>query len=113
MSRNRAAKLLSDPYAILRRPILTEKSHDMVSAGAENKKSRYTFEVHVKANKQQILKAVEAAFGVKVASVNTMIVKPRSKSFRGARSAGRPGFARQRKKAVIRLEKDSKQIELI
>jgi len=112
MSQNRAAKLLTDPYAILRRPILTEKSHDMVSAGSDEKKSRYTFEVHVKANKQQILRAIEAAFGVKVESVNTMIVKPRSKSFRGAR-AGRPGFARQRKKAVVRLTKDSKQIELI
>jgi len=42
-----------------------------------------------------------------------MIVKPRSKSFRGAKAGGKPGFARQRKKAVIRLTNDSKQIELI
>jgi large subunit ribosomal protein L23 len=116
MSRNRAGSLLSDPYSILRRPILTEKSHDMVSAGnaegEDNKgKSRYTFEVHIKANKHQIKKAIEAAFGVKVAAINTMIVKPRHKAFRGM--ASKPGFTRQRKKAVVRLTKDSKAIELI
>ena len=122
MSRNRAAKLLSDPYAILRRPIMTEKAHDMYAEAAETpevkegeqpkvKHKRYTFEVHVKANKQQIKKAIEAAFGVTVDKVNTMIVKPRSKSFRGG--AKKPGFSRQRKKAVVRLTPGSKQIELI
>src|SRR5205823_3869350 len=111
MSRNRAAKLLSDPYAILRSPILTEKSHDMISAGAEDTKRRYTFDVHVKANKEQIRRAVETAFGVTVDTVNTMIVKPRRKSFRG--EFGHAGFSRMRKKAIIRLTKDSKQIELM
>jgi len=117
MSRNRAAKLLTDPYAILRRPVLTEKSHDLIAAGseggekAEGAKAHYTFEVHVKANRQQIKKAIEAAFGVKVDSVNTMIVKPRRKSFRGM--AGKSGFSRIRKKAIVRLTKDSKQIELM
>jgi len=111
MSRNRAAGLLSDPYAILRRPVLTEKSHDMVSEGADAKKSRYTFEVHVKANKQQIKMAIEAAFGVKVAQINTMLVKPRKKAFRGGSRV--PGFTRQKKKAIVRLTPDSKQIELI
>lgn len=111
MSRNRAAKHLSDPYAILRRPILTEKSHDMISAGAETAKSRYTFEVHMKANKQQIRSAIEAAFGVTVETINTMIVKPRKKAFRGG--AKKPGFTRMKKKAIVRLAKDSKQIELM
>ena len=118
MSRNRAAKLLNNPYAILRRPILTEKSHDMINAGGEQggdgeeKKGRYTFDVHVKANKQQIKKAIEAAFGVKVRSINTMIVKPRAKSFRGMK-IGTSGFSRARKKAIVRLTKESKQIELM
>jgi large subunit ribosomal protein L23 len=111
MSHKRAAKLLTDPYAILRRPILTEKSHDMISEGAEKGRSRYTFEVHIKADKLQIKRAVEAAFGVKVAVVNTVIVKPRPKAFRGGMR--KPGFTRQRKKAIVRLEKDSKQIELM
>lgn len=114
MSRNRAAHLLADTYSILRRPILTEKSHDMIAAGADdaNKgKARYTFEVHVKASKHQIKKAIEAAFGVTVDAVNTIIVKPRKKAFRGM--AGKSGFTRMKKKAIIRLAKDSKQIELI
>jgi large subunit ribosomal protein L23 len=111
MSHKRAAKLLTDPYTILRRPILTEKSHDLISEGAEQARSRYTFEVHVKAGKEQIKNAVEAAFGVKVASVNTLIVKPRRKAFRGGwRNVG---FTRQRKKAIVRLTKSSKQIELM
>jgi len=113
MSRNRSAKLLSDPYAILRRPILTEKSHDMIATGEgeDNKKNRYTFEVHVKANKQQIRNAIEAAFGVKIESCCTMIVKPRKKAFRGG--SKKPGFTRIKKKAIVRLTKESKQIELI
>ncbi|HYG74836.1 MAG TPA: 50S ribosomal protein L23 [Planctomycetota bacterium] len=113
MSHNRASQHLSDPYAVLRRPVLTEKSHDMASAGGEEDPSqkRYTFEVHVKANKQQIKKAVEAAFGVQVETINTMIVKPRAKAFRGG--GRKPGFTRMKKKAVIRLAKGSKQIELI
>jgi large subunit ribosomal protein L23 len=116
MSSSRTKHLLSDPYSVLRRPILTEKSHDMISAGAGDDdsakgKARYTFEVHPKANKHQIKKAIEAAFGVQVEAVNTIIVKPRHKAFRGAMS--RAGFTRQRKKAIIRLKKESKLIELI
>jgi large subunit ribosomal protein L23 len=87
---------------------MTEKSHDMAAAAGEgkeeeNKKRRYTFEVHPKANKHQIRAAIEAAFGVEVENVNTMIVKPRKKSFRGG--ARVPGYSRQRKKAVIRLRR--------
>ncbi|MFH0937930.1 MAG: 50S ribosomal protein L23 [Planctomycetota bacterium] len=117
MSRNRATNLLTDTYAILRRPILTEKSHDLIAAGTKGKenadvsKSQYTFEVHIKSNRHQIKKAIEAAFGVKVESVNTMIVKPRRKASRG--KAAKAGFSRQRKKAIVRLTKDSKQIELM
>ena len=111
MSHKRAGNLLTDPYAILRRPILTEKSHDMISEGAEKGSSRYTFEVHVKADKAQIKRAIEAAFNVKVAAVNTVIVKPRPKTFKGGMR--KLGFTRQRKKAIVRLTKGSKQIELM
>jgi len=114
MSKNRASNLLSDPYAIIRRPIMTEKSHDMAAAGGEtdaDKKRRYTFEVHPKANKNQIRKAIEAAFGVTVDTVNTMIAKPRRKSFRGG--MGKSGFSRLRKKAIVKLTKESKQIDLM
>ncbi len=116
MSKNRASNLLSSPYAILQRPVMTEKSHAMAAAPGEGKdeegkKRRYTFEVHPKANKHQIRSAVEQAFGVTVDVVNTMIVKPRKKASRGGARNG--GFSRLRKKAVIRLTKESKQIDLI
>lgn len=111
MSKNRASHHLQDPYSVLRRPILTEKSHDMVAGAGDGKKGRYTFEVHVKANKDQIRRAIEAAFGVTVDSVNTMIVKPRAKAFRGG--AKKPGFTRMKKKAIVRLTAESKPIELI
>lgn len=115
MSRNRASTLLRDPYAILRRPVLTEKSHRMLPGSqkeGQEDRARYTFDVHVKANKAQIRKAVEAAFGVKVEAVSTLVVKPRRKSFRTKSGRGGQGFTRERKRAVIRLAKGSKAIDL-
>ena len=115
MSRNRASTLLHDPYAILRRPVLTEKSHRMLPGSqkeGQEGRARYTFEVHVKANKAQIRKAVEAAFGVTVEAVSTMVIKPRRKTFRMISGRGGLGYTRQRKRAVIRLAKGSKTIDL-
>ena len=107
MSKNRASHLLSDPYSVLRRPVMTEKSHDAAATkmdakpGEENLGRRYTFEVHVKANKNQIRAAIEAAFGVEVDTVNTMVVKPRKKAVRGG--GRKSGFSRSKKKAIIKL----------
>ena len=115
MSRNRAATLLRDPYAILRRPVLTEKSHRMLPGSqkeGQESRARYTFEVHVKANKMQIRKAIEAAFGVTVETVCTMVIKPRRKVFRMISGRGGLGYTRERKRAVIRLAKGSKTIDL-
>ena len=116
MSHKRAASLLKDPYTVVRRPILTEKTHAQLpvrmEAGKEDR-ARYTFDVHWKATKPQIKRAVEVAFGVKVASVNTILVKPRAKSFKTVTGRGGTGFTRQRKKAVVRLAKGSKTIDLI
>lgn len=116
MSRRRAGNLLKDPYSILRRPVLTEKTHAGLPAGqasGHEDRARYTFEVHVKATKPEIRRAIEAAFGVKVDSISTMIVKPRKKNFRGLSGRGSQGLTRQRKKAVVRLAKSSKVIDLI
>lgn len=51
------------------RPILTEKSLAQARAG------RYTFEVAVSANKNQIKEALENAFSVKVKTIKTSIQK--------------------------------------
>lgn len=53
-------------HDIIRKPVITEKS---MAAMAENK---YTFIVHMAANKVQIKRAVEEVFNVKVADVKTM-----------------------------------------
>ena len=78
---------------VLRRPVLTEKSMKLMQE--ENK---YTFFVDTKSNKTEIKQAVEAMFGVKVTSVNTMNVHPKKK--RGGRYAGKTAA---KKKAIISL----------
>ena len=78
---------------VLRRPVLTEKSMKLMQE--ENK---YTFFVDTKSNKTEIKQAVEAMFGVKVTSVNTMNVHPKKK--RVGRYAGK---TEAKKKAIISL----------
>ena len=88
-------------YDIIKRPIITEQSM------AETESKKYTFEVAKDANKIEIAKAVEEIFGVKVASVNTLIVPAKAKRM----GAGRPGTTRAWKKAYVTLTADSKTIE--
>ena len=88
------------PQDIIIRPVLTEKSYD----GIADKK--YAFEVKITANKIEIKKAVEAIFGVKVESVNT--VREIGKIKRQGRTQGRRP---ERKKAYVTLKQDSKGIE--
>lgn len=79
-------------YELIRRPIVTEKS----TRGSEF--SQVTFEVPVNAAKPEIKQAVERLFDVKVRAVNTILVKGKTKRFRG-----RPGRRSDYKKAVITL----------
>ena len=80
--------------------MLTEKAYD----GLADK--RYVFEVAIGANKIEIKQAVEAVFGVKVASVNTL--RTLGKIKRQGRYAGRTP---EIKKAYVTLKEDSKTIE--
>ena len=89
-------------YDIIRRPVITEQS----MADVADKK--YVFMVDVNANKGQIKEAVELAFGVKVAKVNTIRMQGKVKRT-GAYPAGRRAAY---KKAIITLTADSKTIEL-
>ncbi len=89
-------------YDIIKRPIITEQSM------ADIDMKRYVFEVAKDANKIEIAKAVEEAFGVKVAKVNTLNMQGKLKRM-GAQPAGRrPSW----KKAMVTLTADSKSIEL-
>lgn len=92
---------MKSPYDIILRPVLTEKSYDAMS------EKKYTFEVAVSAGKTEIKQAVEAIFeGVKVDSVNTMRILGKIKR-QGKTQGRRP----ERKKAIVKLTKDSKGIE--
>ena len=87
-------------HDIIRKPVITEKS---MTAMAEKK---YTFIVHISANKVQIKKAVEEVFGVKVADVKTMRTLGKTK-----RVGVHVGKRAEQKKAVVTLTEDSKGIE--
>ena len=89
-------------YDVIIRPVISERS---MAAVADKK---YVFEVAPAAGKIEIKKAVEEAFGVKVAKVNTMIVPGKAKRM----GAGRPGRTKDWKKAIVQLTDDSKTIEL-
>lgn len=74
------------------RPVVSEKSYVLVTAG------KYTFRVHPDAHKTQIRQAVESLFGVRVLDVRTMSVKSKPKR-RGYTS----GRTREWKKAVVQV----------
>ena len=81
-------------------PVVTEKS----AYAAE--KNVYTFKVAKSANKIEIKKAIEAAFGVKVEKVNTLNTKAKDKRV-GKYSGKRKTY----KKAIVTL-KDDEKVEL-
>ncbi len=88
------------PYAVLIRPIITEKT--TILTGLD----KYVFEVDIRANKNQIKEAVQLAFNVRVAEVNTMKMKGKPKRF-GRKVTLRPDW----KKAIVTLVEGDK-IEL-
>lgn len=85
---------MKSPYEVIERPLVTEKS----MAGAEM--GKYSFRVNKDANKIEIAQAVEQVFNVKVADVNTMIVKGKKRRL-GRRPEGKtPDW----KKAIVSLK---------
>ncbi len=89
-------------YDVILKPVVTEKSmNDMAD-------KKYSFYVHPEATKIQIREAVEKMFeGTKVASVNTMNITGKVK--RRGYTVGRTD---KRKKAIVKLTAESKEIEI-
>jgi large subunit ribosomal protein L23 len=83
---------LNDAYGIVLSPVVTEKS----TRGADH--NQVTFRVTMASTKPQIKSAVEQLFKVKVAAVNTLVVKGKVKLFKG-----RPGRRSDYKKAIVTL----------
>ena len=89
-------------YDVILKPVVTEKS---MNAMAEKK---YTFMVHVDANKAMIKEAVEKMFpGTKGEKVNTMNIDGKRK-----RRGMVVGTTAKSKKAIVKLTADSKDIEI-
>ncbi|SHJ89296.1 LSU ribosomal protein L23P [Anaerobranca californiensis DSM 14826] len=92
---------MRDPRDIIKRPLITEKSNELMAEG------KYTFVVDKNANKIEIKHAVEKLFNVDVEKVYTMNVKGKFKRM-GKYSGYRPDW----KKAIVKLTKESKPIEI-
>lgn len=88
-------------YDVIIAPIVSERSMEQTA------EKKYSFKVDPRANKYQIKDAVEAIFGVKVVSVNTMHVRGKEK-----RQGRYVGLTSRWKKAIVTLSNDSKEIEI-
>ena len=85
---------------VILRPVITEAS----MADMDNK--RYTFDVDTRATKTQVKLAIEDIFDVKVAKVNIMNVKGKKK-----RMGRYEGFTKKRRKAIVTLTAEAKEIK--
>jgi large subunit ribosomal protein L23 len=93
--------VIKDPYKIILRPIITEKS-----SWLKEKNREVCFEVYSKANKIEIKEATEKLFKVKVDRVR--IVKKKGKKKRVGRNEG---WTKDWKKAYVKLKEGEKMIE--
>jgi large subunit ribosomal protein L23 len=80
-------------YQVILAPVVTEKATRL------NESSQVTFRVTNDATKPEIRQAVEKLFSVKVEAVNTLVMKGKTKRFRG-----RKGQRSDWKKAIVRLQ---------
>jgi large subunit ribosomal protein L23 len=87
-----------NPYEVLVKPLLSEKSDK-----EREKSNKYSFKVAPKATKQDVRKAVESLFNVKVTAVKTLVTRGKVKR-RGNQESKRANT----KKAVVTVEAGSK-----
>lgn len=92
---------MNDPYRIILRPVITEKSTWLKDMNRE-----ICFEVDPRANKIEIKKAVEQLFKVKIERVR--VQNKKGKMRRVGRNEGRK---KDWKKAYVKLKEGEKMIE--
>lgn len=83
--------------SVIIKPVISEKANYLTDL-----RGAYSFLVNPKANKIEIKKAVEEAYGVKVADVRTMIYAPKV-SAKYTKKGLQVGKTNKLKKAVITL----------
>ena len=93
--------MIKDPYKIILKPVITEKSTLMKEQNRE-----ICLEVDPRANKIEIKAAAEQLFNVKIDSVRVM--KQRGKMRRVGKNQGR---TKDWKKAYLKLKEGEKMIE--
>jgi len=84
-------------YDLIKKPIITEKATIL------SNNSQVIFSVPMAASKSIVKQAVEKLFGVNVKKVNMLVLKGKTKRFKG-----KMGKRKNEKKAIISLEKDQK-----
>jgi large subunit ribosomal protein L23 len=86
---------------VVLQPVISEKSMD------ETRRGKYTFRVHVDANKFQVKSAVEELFKVHVTEVNVLTTKAKEKSLNRRRGRQR-GWTSPWKKAIVSIASGEK-----
>lgn len=81
-------------HDVIIRPIVSEKSYGMIDANGQ-----YTFEVQPDSNKTEIKFAIEQVFNVKVASINTLNRKGKTR-----RTKFGAGKRKDTKRAIVTLK---------
>ncbi|MGH9080885.1 MAG: 50S ribosomal protein L23 [Acidimicrobiales bacterium] len=93
---------MRDPHNVLIRPVVSEKSYSLMDENV------YVFVVDPSATKIDVRRAVENAFGVRVANVNTLNRKGKTKRNRKNNSLGHRADT---KRAIVTLA-DGDSIDL-
>ena len=89
---------MRDSHGILIRPVVSEKSYALMDENV------YVFVVHPSATKIDVRHAVETTFGVRVANVNTLNRKGKTKRNRRTNSLGHRAST---KRAIVTLAEGS------
>ncbi|MBB4071174.1 50S ribosomal protein L23 [Leucobacter sp. OH2974_COT-288] len=89
--------LNKNPHDVIIRPVVSEKSYGLIDGNGQ-----YTFEVEPTANKTEIKLAVESIFDVKVAKVNTLTRKGKTRRTRFGY-----GKRKDTKRAIVTLKSGS------
>ncbi len=85
-----------DPRDVILSPVVSEKSYSLIDQG------KYTFEVDPRSNKTEIKFAIEKIFDVKVASINTLNKKGKTR-----RTKFGLGKRKDTKRAIVSLKSGS------
>lgn len=92
MSKAVKKELSPELFDVIESPLITEKSQTGVD------QNKFTFRIFPSANKEKVKKAIEGIFGVSVKKVNIVVVKGKTKTFRG-----KAGKRKDTKKAIVTL----------